>query len=92
MVQHVTGKKNDKKVHLWGLSTCMWCKKTKKLLDDNSVDYTFEFVDLLGGEEQDNVLKEIEKCNPAVSFPTIIIDGKCIVGFDEKRIREALGL
>jgi glutaredoxin-like protein NrdH len=92
MEQHVPGKRNDKKVYLWGLSTCMWCKKAKKFLDDNSVDYTYEFVDLLDGDERDKVLSEIEKHNPAVSFPTIIIEGKCIVGFDEKRLKEALGL
>ena len=92
MKQHITGKKNDKKVFLWSLSTCMWCKKTKKLLDDNSIDYTFTWVDQLEGDERDNALKEIEKHNPAVSFPTILIDGECIVGFDEKRIKEALGI
>jgi glutaredoxin len=83
MEQHIPGKRNDKKVYLWGLSTCMWCKKAKKFLEDNSVDYTFMFVDLLDHEEQDYVLKEIEKHNPAVSFPTILIDNTCIVGFDE---------
>jgi len=92
MEYHVAGMRKDKRVFLWALSTCMWCKKTKKLLDDNGVEYTFTWVDQLEKEEQDRVLKEIEKHNPAVSFPTILIDGKCIVGFDEKRIREALNL
>ena len=92
MEQHIPGKKNDKKVYLWGLSTCMWCKKAKKFLEDNSVDYTYMFVDLLDGEERDKVLSEMEKHNPAVSFPTILIGNTCIVGFDEKRIKESLGL
>ena len=92
MEQHVAGNKNDKNVYLWALSTCMWCKKTKKFLEDNGVGFTYEFVDLLEGDDRDRALSEIEKHNPAVSFPTILIDGKCIVGFDEKKLKETLGL
>lgn len=92
MQQHVAGERKDRKVFLWALSTCMWCKKTKKFLEDNGVEFTYEFVDLLEGEERDRVLEEVEKHNPSTSFPTILIDGKCIVGFDEQKIKEALGL
>jgi len=92
MEQHVAGNRKDKKVFLWALSTCMWCKKTKKFLDDNGVEYSFIWVDQLEGDERDKALNEIEKHNPAVSFPTILIDGKCIVGFDDKKIKEALGI
>jgi glutaredoxin-like protein NrdH len=92
MQQHVPGSRKDRKVFVWALSTCMWCKKAKKFLEDSSVDYTYEFVDLLEEDERDKVLSEIEKHNPATSFPTILIDGKCIVGFDEKKLKEALGL
>ena len=92
MEQHVEGSRTDRKVYVWALSTCMWCKKAKKFLEDQSVDFTYEFVDLLEGEERDRVLSEIEKHNPATSFPTILIDGKCIVGFDEAKLKAALGL
>jgi glutaredoxin len=92
MEQHVPGNRKDKKVYLWALSTCMWCKKTKKWLEDNGVEYTYEFVDLLEGEDRDRAVAEVEKHNSAVSFPTILIDGKCIVGFDEKKLKEALGI
>ena len=88
----MAGNRKDKKVFLWALSTCMWCKKTKKFLDDNGVEYSFIWVDQLEGDERDKALNEIEKHNPAVSFPTILIDGKCIVGFDDKKIKEALGI
>lgn len=92
MVEHKPGKKKDKKVMLYALSTCMWCKKTKKLLDDHDVDYNYIFVDLIEGEERDAILKEVEKHNPAVSFPTILVDGACIIGFDENKIKDALAL
>ncbi|MFO8089841.1 MAG: hypothetical protein R6U13_08400, partial [Desulfatiglandaceae bacterium] len=37
-------------------------------------------------------IEAVRKLNPACSFPTIIIDGKIIVGFKENEIREALGI
>ena len=90
-VQHVAGKKNGK-VMLYALSTCGWCRKTKTLLDELGVEYDFTDVDLLKGAEQEAVIKEVKKHNPECNFPTIVIDNrKCIVGFKEEDIREALG-
>ncbi len=75
---------------LYALSTCVWCKKTKKLLDEIGVMYQFIDVDLLPGEEKTVATEEMKTLNPRCSFPTLAINGECIVGFDEKRIREAL--
>ncbi len=88
---HVDGK-NKGKVMLYALSTCGWCKKTKALLGELGVEYDYTDVDLLKGAEQDTVVKEIMKWNPESNFPTIVINAKkCIIGFKEDEIREALG-
>lgn len=80
------------KIKLYALSTCGWCKKTKELLDNLGVAYEYEYVDLLQGEEQDKVIQEVTTWNPARNFPTMVInDERCIVGFVENEIREALG-
>ncbi len=79
-------------VKLYTLSTCGHCKATKKLLDECSVKFEFEDVDLLEGEERKAILEEIKKLNPKCSFPTIIIGETVIVGFKEDKIKEALGL
>ena len=89
---HVPGTKKDKKVRLFALSTCMWCKKTKKFLEDSNVDFTFIFVDLLQDQDRETVLKEVERYNPKVSFPTMVVENETVVGFDEKRIRQLLGI
>ncbi len=86
---HVSGK-NKGKVMLYALSTCGWCKKTKALLNELGVEYDYTDVDLLQGEEQNAVIREIEKHNPDTNFPTLVIDAdKCIIGFKESDIREA---
>jgi glutaredoxin-like protein NrdH len=88
---HVDGRDKGK-VMLYALSTCGWCKKTKALLNELGVGYDYTDVDLLKGEEQDKVIKEVMKYNPACNFPTMVIDAKkCIIGFKEDEIREALG-
>jgi glutaredoxin-like protein NrdH len=89
-VTHVPGK-DVGQVMLFALSTCVWCAKTRKLLDEMSVAYDYEYVDLLKGEEKNKVMKIVEKWNPPCSFPTMVINNKkCIVGFKEDDIRKAL--
>jgi len=85
-------KNSKRKVFLFALSTCIWCKKTKALLNELGIKYEFVDVDLLEGEEKERVRSQMRKWNPQMSFPTIVIDDEvCISGFDEKRIREELG-
>jgi glutaredoxin-like protein NrdH len=88
---HVKGK-NKGEVILYALSTCVWCNKTKKLLTELGVDFYYVYVDLLKGAEKDEVLTAMTRHNSLRSFPTIVIDDKtCIVGYQEKKIREVLG-
>ncbi len=83
--------KDKGKILLYALTTCVWCKKTKKLLNDLGVKYSFIFVDELKSREKDKTMKRLKKWNPRCSFPTVVInDKKCIVGFKEDEIKEAL--
>jgi len=91
-LEHVSGK-NAGKLVLYALSTCPWCNKIKKLLNDLGVEYYYANVDLLGEEEKAKVMDTVEEWNPSCSFPTMVIDdGKCIIGFQEDEIRKALKL
>ncbi|MDD5701677.1 MAG: glutaredoxin family protein [Dehalococcoidales bacterium] len=90
-MKHVDGK-NVGDIKLYALSTCPWCKKAKKLLDDLGVEYSFSDVDLLTGTEREEAIVTVKKWNPSASFPTIIInETKIIIGFKEQEIKEALG-
>ena len=89
-IKHVKGE-NKGKIMLYALSTCVWCKKTRELLDDLGVEYYFIYVDYLEGDEKGWTEEEIMKWNPRCSFPTLVINDKeCIVGFKEEKIRETL--
>jgi glutaredoxin-like protein NrdH len=87
--EHVAG--TDKgKVTLYALSTCIWCKKTKELLSSLDVGFNYIYVDLLKGNDRSKMVEEVKKYNPACSFPTLVVGDKCIVGYKEKEIKEAL--
>ncbi len=89
-VEHVSGRKAGKTM-LYALSTCPWCHKTKKLLSELGVEYSYIDVDDLDGQEKEKVMAEVRKWNPASSFPTLVLDDKkCIIGFKEDDIRKAL--
>lgn len=88
--QHVEGK-NRGKIVLFALSTCGWCKKTRILLEELGVEYEYTYVDLLEGAEREEAIEEIKRWNPQLSFPTLVInDERCIVGFKQQDIREAV--
>lgn len=79
-------------VKLFALSTCVWCKRTKQLLEKIGIAYEYIFVDHLSGNDKEEVLDEIRKHNSRCSFPTLLIDNeKCIVGFKKDQIMEELG-
>ena len=91
-IEHVQGK-NAGKLMLYALSTCGHCRNAKKLLTDLGIEYDYLYVDLLQGQEKEQAIAMVEKWNPDLSFPTIVInDSKCIVGFKEDDIKGALKL
>jgi len=91
-INHIEGNKKDN-VILYTLSTCVWCKKTKKYLNELGIEYSYIDVDLLEADEKEEVLKKIKKFVSANSFPiTIINDKECIVGFKPEKIKETLDL
>jgi glutaredoxin len=77
-------------VNVFALSTCIHCKKAKEYLDQCGVKYNCVHVDQLTGDERKDVIEQVKKYNPSVSFPTIIIDGDVVVGFNKDKIDEAL--
>lgn len=77
-------------IKVYALSTCVHCKHAKEYLEDNHISYDCTNVDFLSGEERNEIMDIVRKLNPAVSFPTIVIGDKVIVGFRREEIEEAL--
>jgi glutaredoxin-like protein NrdH len=91
-IQHVDGD-NKANLMLYALSTCIWCKRTKLFLQQQGIGYDYVDVDSLEGDEKEKTLEEIRRWNPRCSFPSLVVnDERCIVGFDEDKIRETIGI
>ncbi len=82
-------------VKLYAISTCGWCKKIKRFLQEHGIEYDCDDVDLLDGEEKEKAREQVARFNSRRSFPTLVVDedeNKVVVGFNEQRLREVLGL
>ena len=89
----VPGRHNEHRIVFYGLSTCVWCRRTRKLLEDQGVAFDYFYVDLLSGYEREEVMAQVRRWNPRVSFPTLVVDGSdYIVGYRPDEIKEVLGL
>ena len=81
--------KGSSDIFLYTLSTCVWCKKTKRWLERKRLAYRYVDVDMEQPEEKETVMEELRRWNPKGSFPTIVIDNRdCIVGFKPERFKE----
>lgn len=83
--------KDKGNVTLYALSTCIWCKRTKNLLSKIGVRFRYIYIDLLNGDEKEKAIGEVQRYNPDLAFPTLVVGDKVIVGYKDKEIEEALG-
>ena len=77
-------------VKLYGLSTCPYCRMTKKFFDQNDLEYELLEVDLLEGDERDAAIAEVRDISGGASFPVVVVGEEVIVGFNKKRLKELL--
>lgn len=80
------------KVMVYALSTCPYCKRTKRFLEEHKVKFDHLDVDLLDDDKQDEVLEKIEGMTGRRSFPVVVIGEEIIVGHDEDKLRRALNI
>ncbi len=78
------------RVTLFALSTCPYCRMTKKFLDETGVEYELTEVDSLEGEEKESAVAEVKRLSGGTSFPVVVVNDEVIVGFNKKRIKELL--
>ena len=87
----VMGPNQKHNVVLYAISTCIWCRRTRQLLEDQGLAFDYVYIDLLEGPERQDALAQVRRFNPAPSFPTLVIDGtSCIVGFQPDEIGKAI--
>jgi glutaredoxin len=67
-----------KKVSMYTLSTCPWCRKTKKFFSDHNIQFTYIDYDLADEATQERTSQELDAAG-ATGFPFVKIDDEVIV-------------
>lgn len=75
-----------KKIDIYTSSTCKYCHMAKDFFKENDIPFTEHNV-----SENPEARKELMK-KGYMSVPVIIVDGEEMVGFDQEKLKELLGL
>lgn len=74
-------------VKIYTTPSCVYCKMTKEFFKNNNVEYEEKDVATDAVAREEMIAKSGQ-----MGVPVIDIDGKFIIGFDEPRLKEALGI
>ena len=75
----VPGRNNKHKVLMYAISTCGWCKRAKKFLNDNDVEYEYVDIDLSSWEDRHKIREDIQNRGGQLLYPTLIVDNKLLL-------------
>lgn len=81
-----------KKVKLYTMSTCPWCRKARQFFKDRNITFAHVDYDLAPEAEQGRIEAEINGYGQRTAFPVVVIGDEIVVGYNPKRYRELLGL
>jgi len=77
-------------VMLYTLSTCPWCRKTKKFFDERGVSYHFKDIDTLGRKDRKAVRDEVVELVGSLAYPVTVINGTAVQGYDPDQFASLL--
>ena len=80
-----------KKVTLYTLSTCPWCRKAKKFFADRNIPFTYIDYDLADDATQEKISQELDAAG-ATGFPFVKIGDEVISGYQPELYSRALEL
>lgn len=69
-----------KKVSMYTLSTCPWCRKTKKFFAERNIPFTYIDYDLADEATQERISQELDAAG-ATGFPFVKIGDEVVSGY-----------
>jgi glutaredoxin len=91
---HQDGESAGKDLKLLAYSTCAFCKRAMRFLEQHGIAYDYVLVDKLDSEKKDRVKRDFqEKFGKKLTYPNLVIDGEEILtGFVRPAWKETLGI
>lgn len=74
-------------VTIYTTPSCVYCRTAKEFFKENGVDYVEKDV-AVDEQARDEMVRKSEQ----MGVPVIDVDGEIVVGYDEKRLAELLGV
>ena len=86
----VEGQNGEKdKIMIYTLSTCMWCKKCKRFLDENNMKYKYIDVDKIDPQHKAIILDHLRNTyQERISYPFLVCESGHVVGYDPNKYME----
>jgi len=88
----VQGEKDKREIIVFTLSTCMWCKKCKRFLNDRNIKYRYIDMDQIPYPQKSEILDYLrENYNERISYPYMVCDkDDVVVGYNPEKYEELL--
>lgn len=92
LANNVDGQKGeDKNILVFTLSTCMWCKKCKRFLDEKNMKYKYIDVDRIDPKDKITLLDHLRNTyQERISYPFLVCKSGHVVGYDPNKYMEVL--
>ncbi|OPY69237.1 MAG: putative reductase [Syntrophorhabdaceae bacterium PtaU1.Bin034] len=79
-----------KKVTVYSISTCSWCKKAKKYFEEQCIPYENTDYNTADGQKQESIYRDMHDIG-AGGFPVVKIGRGVVVGYKPDEYEELLG-
>jgi len=90
VMKHVDGAVDRGKVVLYALSTCVWCRRTRQLLEEAKLAYDYEYVDLAEPARADEIERLLVETFGHASYPSIVTPKGNVQGYRPEEIKALL--
>ncbi len=77
-------------IMLYTLSTCPWCRKTKKFFDERGLTYHFLDIDTLGRKDRQAARDKVVELVGSLQYPVAVIDGTAVQGYNPDKFTDLL--
>ncbi len=78
------------KISMYTLSTCPFCRKTKKYFHDRNIPFDYVDYDTSDEKEQERIAADMKKYVGHIAFPFVRIDNEVVVGYNPERYDQLL--
>ncbi len=84
-------KKGDENIIIFSLSTCMWCKKCKRFLDERNMKYRYIDLDKIDPKDKKKIIEYLKSTYESrISYPFLVCEKGFVVGFNPDKYKKLL--